>query len=542
MRRFILFFLTGLLFLIACKLSVSGQNLDVLLNLIDTKQQKSVEKALNDISQAGKYTQEANEYYNEVLSLQSNFELDEKTLQKKLAKAEKQAVSLQLKADKLYASAYKSLYDICQNTISTANESGNDISSLTSTASEMMNNAKNKREEAKNIKSVIEKAGLFNDAAEMEATAIDYLITAIQVQNGTLLAGTSQYFSSETSGEAYTGEEPITAQKLPGEIDYSQSVQQKSENLAVDRNYIAIYNGYINDNSVPDPIIINRSGIVGANDISVDHARNIVFDYHYGVDYTFSEQSTPNQEISDFEDDSSGFSVTTDFEPEVLGQDNLTNNPFSEDSENSRAAFDLSAVQQASDIIFMVQIAASRIPLTRAQVWAIFPGKFTVEVTQENGWYKYRVTGFRLFSEANRVAMESGIKDAWVLAYKQGKLINLTDAREMTRVLETDVKRYGYDILKNQIDYYIQILATRSRLEKDQLDKLCMSEGLCREIIEEGMYKYQVYSGTDYDKALEIREQLANDSFIVPYISGLRITNIQDTKIQDINIKVNRIL
>ena len=540
MRRSLIAYLLGFLFIVISEFQVFAQNLNELYNFIDSKQKKSVEKAFKQISEAGKLTQESSKYYNEVLSLQNNFELDEKTLQKKLKKSEQEALSLQLKADKLYSSAYKSLYEICQKVLT--NDGSTDdkkIVDLKKMAEEMMQSAENNRAEAKNEKNINTKALLSNDAVGYEASAIDYLLSAIKIQNGMVLAEPTHMYTEEPPGVQNIGEEESQVYKLSGD-NYSQSIQQKSENIAIDMKVVNKYGDYVNDNSIPDPLMINRSGVKGTDDVSVNNARNIIYNYRYGNDYTFSEQPTSSMEIQPSQKDSTSLALSVNqnesenqlksesqYESEnQIEEEKITSAsvlPTSDLKSDSRTAFDLSATPQSSDIIFKVQIAASRIPMTRAQLWAIYPGNYTVEVDQEEGWYKYRIGGFRLFSDAYRVVTESGVDEAWVVSYRQGKQIDLVQARDMTRVMETETRRYGDKAIKNPVDYYVQVVASKTRLNDDVVKKLSGSAGICREIIEEGWFKYQIYTGNEYEQALKIKNQITGDSFIVAYERGSKI-------------------
>jgi cellobiose-specific phosphotransferase system component IIA len=124
-----------------------SQNLQSLSSLIPNKS-KEIEKALDDIAEAGKITQEANNYYNEAQQLQSNYDLDEKTLQKELSKTEEKALELQLRADKLYSSAHKLLNKLCTDEINNQGVSYGESESYVTAASDLMNQATAKREDA----------------------------------------------------------------------------------------------------------------------------------------------------------------------------------------------------------------------------------------------------------------------------------------------------------------------------------------------------------------------------------------------------------
>jgi hypothetical protein len=599
---------------------IFSQNLNALYDLVVGKS-KDLDKALNDISAAGKLTQEANNYYNEAQQLQSNFDLDEKTLQKQLAKTEEKALTQQIKADKLFTAAYKSLNNICLNELKNSKVAYGEIETYTSTSKDLMTQAARKRKDATAATNPYEMGTLLNDAAGLESVAIENLITALQVQKGQVPEVSAQDESvaepedytpiksvqdgsvaepedytpissvqdeSVTEPEDYTPISSVQEETVTEPEDYTpinsvqdetatepeeytpiNSVQeevyqpavmessstydvtQKSENLSVDQSVINKYQEYINDSSVPDPITINRDGVTGVSDTSVESAREVFFAMQtgnepvyaspakYGVDeqqaaiadsITQIAQSTATEaEIGQTITDKSA-------NQEVVAKNTLAGNQGSlieqpakekqtsrEEYKTKREYVDLSYSQQSTGIRFMVQIAASRTPLSRSQLWAIYPGNLSVEVMNEDGWYKYRIVNFRIFSEANRVALESGVNSAWVLSILDGKPLSLVDAREMTRVLEADVKRYGDKAIKDAIDYYVQTSASRIRMNDSERESLCGAWGGCREILEGGWFKYQLYAGTDYYKAVELKNRFNGKSFIVAYKRGTKI-------------------
>lgn len=529
-----------------------SQNLSGLYDLIENKG-KEIDNALNDIAEAGKITQEANTYYNEAQELQSNYDLDEKTLQKQLSKAEEKALSLQIKADKLYSGAYKTLNKICLDELQRSEVSYGESDSYVSSAGDMVNQAAEKRKEASDTRNPYEKATFLNDAAGLEGAAIENLITALQVQKG-LTPEASPQAELEVQTEAYTTTTVTEESSLPYTAEtytYPTTIQQKSENLAIDQSVIQEYQDYVNDPSIPDPITINRDGVSGVSDVSIDNARDVFFSMETGGTpvYTAAAASGVDAQQEAIADSMAQIAQTTmevssidqpvastDIYPEFIEKEptqEIQRGQFEdivtekqtreEDYTKKREALDLSYSQQSTGVRFMVQLAASRIPLSRSQLWALYPGNLSVEVVKEEGWYKYRIVNFRVFSEANRVALESGVKTAWVLSTQAGNPINLIEARNMTRVLESDIKRYGSKVIKDGTDFYIQLAASRTRLNDNNRESICGSAGACREVIEEGWFKYQVYAGTDYTKALEMKSRLAGKSFIVAYEKGTKV-------------------
>ncbi|MBA7522213.1 hypothetical protein ES705_14331 [subsurface metagenome] len=515
MRRKVIEYII-LIFICSCSFQAKAQSLIALKDYVIKKDKFAVDKAIDKIKEAGELTQEANNYYNEALELQSNYKLDEQTLQKKLAKVEKKALETQMKADKIYTSAYKSLYEICQKTLqATGTVTYGDADSFIETAEEMMNNASSKRKEASGVTNPYEKAAMLNDAAGMENTAIENMIVAFKAQAG---EDVTSAMAESTAEEYYDYQEESYASSQ--EESYTSEVYQVSENLAIDKNIIQKYEDYVSDESIPDPIMINRSGVVGVSEASVDQARIILHEYTTGdisAMYTDKEPSlaildsissiTQTEEVTGTIDDE----YASQYEERIIEMEEPT---------EAREVFDISYVTQSKGVRFMVQLAASRIPLNRAQMWAIYPGNLTIGVIREDNWYKYRITGFRLFSEANRVAIKSGVKYAWVLSSNDGILINLVEARDMTRVLEADVKRRGRGVIENETDFFVQVLASKIRLNEQEMNSHCGYSGRCREIIEEGWFKYQIYAGTSYQEALSLKNEITGKSFIVTYKAG----------------------
>jgi hypothetical protein len=202
------------------------------------------------------------------------------------------------------------------------------------------------------------------------------------------------------------------------------------------------------------------------------------------------------------------------------------NNPVTNQNDKNalaRAEFDISHVQQNPEVRFMVQLAASHVPLTKLQLWAICPGNLTIEIMKERKWYMYRITGFRLFSEANRVALESGVESAYVISTLQGKEIPLPEARQMTKVLEAESTKRSRSSNPGQIDYFIQVTASRIQLTGAERDEIYSKYPNCRVVVENGWFKYQSFVGTSYSDAINQKKDLAGKYFIAAYKGGTRI-------------------
>ncbi|RMG80070.1 MAG: SPOR domain-containing protein, partial [Bacteroidetes bacterium] len=86
----------------------------------------------------------------------------------------------------------------------------------------------------------------------------------------------------------------------------------------------------------------------------------------------------------------------------------------------------------ASPIQFRVQLAASPRPIDiRKGKWAGLP--YTIEVIEEGRLNKYQISRFQSFESANAVRKELqhlGFKDAFVVAYQNGRRIDVAKARQ----------------------------------------------------------------------------------------------------------------
>jgi len=522
--------------------SVCGQNLNLLTPYLGEKDKKTIEDAIEELKKAGELVIEANQYYNEALSIQSDNSINEEERQKKAKSIESKAIDIQLKADKIYKYVNKKIIETCVKSLKDKDVSNEKVSNYIKVAGEQAINGDNKRNEASKIKNVYEKATYLNDASEFESAAIDDYISAIAIINDNTLPDELRDDSELMEGEIKT---EIILSLIDTAID-GKSIDEK-EKIAVYQQKINKYYDYIYNQNIKDPLMINRSGATGIPDGDLDALAAYFKSYMSGTDMqavieTFADDKTSlpdplmiaegategggqygetgfssssdsqyTSQIADKDNDEQGSTELTQGTGEGLRKKEILKNEYTVTPGDE------------NNVRFTVQIAASRIPLTKTQLWAIYPSNLTIEVVREGSWYKYRITGFRLFSQANRVAIESGVKGAWVLATLNGKEITLAQARETTRGLEEIYIKQGSKSGLNTPDFYIQFAASRTPIPADIVQGLCSEVGKCREVIEEGWYKYQYFGGTSYDNTIQTIKGLSRKTFIVAYRGGTKI-------------------
>jgi len=79
-------------------------------------------------------------------------------------------------------------------------------------------------------------------------------------------------------------------------------------------------------------------------------------------------------------------------------------------------------------IIFKVQIAASRHKLSDIKLQNIYPDLDKISMIEEDGWFKYSLIAGINYNNANTIKKQIQVKGAFVVAYKDGKKLKLSNA------------------------------------------------------------------------------------------------------------------
>lgn len=175
-------------------------------------------------------------------------------------------------------------------------------------------------------------------------------------------------------------------------------------------------------------------------------------------------------------------------------------------------------------ILFRVQVAASRVPLNLSQLKRIYPGNYPIEMIKEEGWYKYQFMGVRLYSDAIYLLKNVNTKGAFVVAYENGAKVNLADAVRNTREIENAVKTYGRKGQIQEIEFHLQIAASRIPISSDELKLLYTGSEQVSVIYEEDWYKYHLKAGNSPETAEQLKKSCSVEkAFIVPYKRAAKI-------------------
>lgn len=197
-------------------------------------------------------------------------------------------------------------------------------------------------------------------------------------------------------------------------------------------------------------------------------------------------------------------------------------------AETPAAVFPAGEARLPEGLIFRVQVAASRVPLSMAQFRRIYGGNLPVEMISEEGWYKYQLMGTRLFSDTRQLLQSVNVRGAFVVAYSGGSKVNLAEAVRNTKPVEDNVRKFGRKGYVNEIEFHVQLAASRSVMPRQELQLLYNGAGPVSVIYEDGWYKYHLKAGNSPELALQLRQACGvSKAFIVAYKRGHKLTYYQ---------------
>ena len=179
-----------------------------------------------------------------------------------------------------------------------------------------------------------------------------------------------------------------------------------------------------------------------------------------------------------------------------------------------------------SDLIYKVQIAASRTPIPDRFLGQIYAESQDVDLIVEDGWYKYSVGSYKEYNPAVDSRKNIGVKNAFVVAYRNGKKVSLDVARGKTVPMyrnNIDVNSGDFPITEKLI-YKVQIAASRKELSKEFLSKLYSDDKNIHVIQEDGWFRYSIGAYDNISEAIEARKQCGvNGAFVVSYKNGSKV-------------------
>lgn len=82
----------------------------------------------------------------------------------------------------------------------------------------------------------------------------------------------------------------------------------------------------------------------------------------------------------------------------------------------------------SSNIVFQVQIAASRVKLSKAKISSFYKAINDVTERYYDNWYKYSVGSFKTYDDARNFLPKTKVKGAFVVAYQNDKKVEIQES------------------------------------------------------------------------------------------------------------------
>lgn len=179
----------------------------------------------------------------------------------------------------------------------------------------------------------------------------------------------------------------------------------------------------------------------------------------------------------------------------------------------------------AYDVIYKVQVAANRAPLSQRALQQMYIKGKGVDMINESGWYKYAVGDFETFDEADRFKQASGLKEAFVVAYKRSKKFTRIEIADNAQQQPVSITTPSADNAPCALQYRIQIGASVSPLLPDQIRSLYRGSEQVDMYQEDGWYKYVAGRYCSYDEARgQISRYNVVGAFVIAMADGRKVS------------------
>jgi hypothetical protein len=178
---------------------------------------------------------------------------------------------------------------------------------------------------------------------------------------------------------------------------------------------------------------------------------------------------------------------------------------------------------ETRDIIFRVQIAASRVPLTHEKLNSIYPGKKEIIKNFGDGWHRYSIGICSSFEQATRLKNAIDVNGAFEVAYKGNQRLNAYKLKEeysqCSRIQITNSLP-----AKPEFIFKVQVAASKTKISQTELAKIYCGNLSVYEVFEDPWYRYSIGNFEDYSEALRLRDRICTPgAFVVAYKNGSKI-------------------
>ena len=602
---------------------------------------KKLEKTKEYETEAEGLIEEANELYMETFAVQGNYELDEKTIDKKVKQLESKAQKKQIEAAKYYELINQTKFSIYKTYIEKfwSDFEGDENDYVNARLIEEQSNdyyfqATTLRAEAAKISDIKDKVEKLKSAYDLEVKSLDKQLSALSIYYNIGYTAGETRRETEPVQPQITYEEPayqpaetpaVTEPVLTEPVGAAQAKAQIEEDILVNQMIINMYDQYMSDETRQPENVLTPQMLSDVTYFDSDKILNMWYSYAYDTLYEGVPETPPElyaatdslgeelaMEGEEAAETGQEQLIPTEYEEKIatveedIGESyhipegdeiiyrvqiaafksQLTQRALSkiyygnkqvemlneegwfkysigdfytyDDADKFRKqcgvknAFivayrkgqkfvpggisDMVSAQYAETapdlitsrydvgLIFRVQVAANTVPLTKEQLSRIYKDDYPVEMMYEDGWYKYQVLGVRLFSDALRILRNAQVRGAFIVAYDKGVKHNLYTAVSRSKKIEKEVQTYGRKGRLNEIEWHVQIAASRIPLTRNELSKIYSGDHDISLVIEEGWYKYRLKAGSSYNAAKEIKQNCnVPKAFIVAYYRAKKV-------------------
>ncbi|MCW8940121.1 MAG: SPOR domain-containing protein [Flavobacteriales bacterium] len=186
-----------------------------------------------------------------------------------------------------------------------------------------------------------------------------------------------------------------------------------------------------------------------------------------------------------------------------------------DEANNMAIGDEFTSMENTDKVVFRVQLGA----FSKKQPKELFSNlDGVIELKADDGLYKYMAPGaYSTIEEAAKqkinLALDNGIKDAFVVAYQGGKRITLKEAGVLSAAQESiKTKSKTYD--KNNIVYKVQIGSYKNQLPVEVLTKFMKIKGVEQTEIDNELTRYTTGSFKTYDEAQAYKTIITDENGI----------------------------
>lgn len=513
-----------------------GQGEDAVSSLLSSSDKSKTEKANQYKSQGDGLIEEASQLYMETFSVQADYQLDDKSKTKKVDQLELKAQQKQFEAFELYRKCNETKYAIYKKYIEKfwADFSGNESPYINAKLIEEQSNdyfyqATTMRNDAGKLKDRKEKIQKLNDANNLDIRAIEKQITALglyySLEEQPLQAATTKP-QQPVNQPSYPETSPVYTPDVPSPAYTATHAKPASGDAQVNQEMIEMYRQYIGKSIEAGNNFLTPELLQGINSFNADQILSIWYNYAFGQSYTpeYAEQLLAEEKSVITEQPVEDFSAEQYQQYQAISVEQKA----IETKEAAQTELKLAEIHSGEEgklkllpsdeiVIYRVQLTANKAELNQRALQKIYYGNKQLEMIMEDGWFKYSIGDFDDFKSADKFRSQCGVNNAFIVAYRKGTMFTTPSGQEQEMSAQRSTT-YAVFPDAEGLMFRVQVAASHSALNKEQLARIYGGAYPVEMIEEDGWYKYQILGVRLFSDALKIiRDARVKGAFISAY-------------------------